>query len=55
MNNEMGRDKPCHLTACHAACIHRQRPRRHPWRKSRPMQVGASCAPGSDGQSLAGN
>ncbi len=42
--------RPCtHLTACHALCIVRQGSRRHPWRKSRPLQAGAKRAPGWDG------
>ncbi|MCP4935604.1 MAG: hypothetical protein GY927_15710 [bacterium] len=42
-----------HLTACHALCIARQGSRRHPWRKSRPLQAGAKPAPDSDRPSLA--
>ena len=40
-------------TARHALCIVRQGSRRHPWRKSRPLQAGAKRAPGWNGRSLA--
>lgn len=39
--------------ARHGACIVKQGPRRHPCRQSRPLQAGASAAPGWDGRSLA--
>lgn len=46
---ESNRGHGTHLTASHALCIVRQGSRRHPWRKSRPLQAGAKRAPGSDG------
>ncbi len=37
------RRERAHLTACHGACIGQQPVRRHPWRKSRPLQAGQSA------------